>query len=127
MILYVNTTPNDFFELGLKDNNKFIVKKKFNSKRTQAEKLLPTIDKLLKASKLKLKDIKGIEVASRGGSFTSLRIGVVTANSLAYALGIAVTGEGRSRQKRNSGRLKLNPVKPEYESSPVITVKKRKI
>lgn len=104
----------------------FICKKKFSSRRTQAEKLLPSIAKLLKANQLKLSDLKGIEAANRGGSFTSLRIGAVTANALGYALAIPVKGENGRAEKFKSKRLNFNLVKPRYDSEPKITAKKIK-
>lgn len=126
MILYVNTTANNLVEIGLKDGGKFIARKKFSSDHTQAEKLLPGIAKLLKARKFKLSDLKGIEIANRGGSFTSLRIGVVTANALAYALRIPIEGDKGEAEKAKNGKLNLAIVRPEYESEPVITIKKTK-
>lgn len=126
MILYINTTANNLIEIGLKDGGKFIARKKFSSDHTQAEKLLPGIAKLLKTHKFKLSDLKGIEVANRGGSFTSLRIGVVTANALAYALGITIKGDKGEARKVKSGESNFDLVKPEYESEPVIIIKKTK-
>jgi len=97
--------------------------KKIKSDRTQAEKLLPAIDKLLKSSKLRLRNLNGIEVENRGGSFTSLRIGVVTANALAYALNIAVIGKGKANVVK-SKKKKFNIVGPLYDREPEITAKK---
>ena len=126
MILYINTTPEDLVEIGLKDNKgKFIAKKKFSSRRTQAEKLLPGIARLLKDKKFKLSDLKSLEVANQGGSFTSLRIGVVTANALAYALAIPARGEKSGRKKIKNGKFGFNVIRPAYGSEPKITVKKR--
>lgn len=124
MILYINTTANNLVVIGIKNKDRFIAKKKFVSNRTQAEKLLPSIDKMLKVNKLKLSDLESIEVANRGGSFTSLRIGVVTANALGYALSIPVSREGRKVKKSKGGKLKFNPVRPEYDSEPEIIAKK---
>lgn len=125
MILYIDTTQNNLIEIGLKDKNKFIVKKKFSSRRTQAEKLLPAIAKLLKDNQLKLSDLKSLEVANQGGSFTSLRIGVVTANALAYALAIPIRGDKDRAKKVKNGKFSSNVVGPEYGGEPKITVKKR--
>ncbi|MFH1583463.1 MAG: hypothetical protein ABIB72_04095 [Candidatus Falkowbacteria bacterium] len=126
MILYINTTQNNSIEIAVKDKNKLIAVKKFKSHRAQAEKLLPAIDKLLKNSKLKLSDLSSIEIENRGGSFTSSRIGVVTANALAYALGIAVAGKGKTKIVQ-SGKKKFNVVEPLYNREPEITAKKNKL
>lgn len=126
MILYINTTPNDFFELGLKAKGGFIDKRKHESRRTQSEKLLPAIVKLLKDNKLELSDLHGIEADNRGGSFTSLRIGLATANALAYALAIPAAGESGWAKRIKSGESGFKVVKPEYAGRPEITVKKSK-
>jgi hypothetical protein len=125
MTLYINTSQNNLIEIAIKNKNKFIFKKRFSSYRTQAEKLLPAIEKIFKNNKLKLSDLKKIEVANSAGSFTSLRIGVVTANALGYALGIAVFGtKGESKVRRDGVNTGFNMVEPLYSSEPVITAKK---
>ena len=124
MILYNNTTPHDFFEIGVKDKNRFIAKKSFKAARQQAEKLLPAIIKLLKVNRLKLSALEGIEVANQGGSFTSLRIGVMTANALGYGLGIAVRGDAGKTKTINQGQNSFKVVNPLYASEPTITKKK---
>jgi hypothetical protein len=93
--------------------------------------------------------LKGIAVVCGPGSFTSLRIGVSTANALAYALGVSVVGVGKdepldkvaglfsrvrpgrktldSRPRFREGRLYRgndNIVLPEYGQEPNITMKK---
>ncbi|MFH0973018.1 MAG: hypothetical protein V1768_03475 [Patescibacteria group bacterium] len=89
----------------------------------QAEKLLPAIDKLLKKNKIKLSDIKKIQVENQGGSFTALRIGVVTANALGYALGIPVEGtqklENRQQitdSRNQKSKNNFSVVEPIYTS-----------
>ncbi|MFA5359345.1 MAG: tRNA (adenosine(37)-N6)-threonylcarbamoyltransferase complex dimerization subunit type 1 TsaB [Patescibacteria group bacterium] len=124
MTLYINTTQNNLVEIALKNKGKFIVVKKFKSDRTQAEKLLPAIEKLLKTNKIKLSNLKGIEVANGGDSFTSLRIGVVTANALAYALNIAVAGDNGKNKIVRSGKRSFKVVNPAYNREPDITEKK---
>lgn len=134
MILHIDTTNNDLVAIAVKDKNKLVAVKKFKSHRTQAEKLLPAIKKLLKANKLKLSNLGSIEVENSGGSFTSLRIGVVTANALGYALGIPVIGSKKFPPKADQplagakspgGRSKkLTVVEPIYDREPEITAKK---
>lgn len=122
MTLYIDTTQNNLIEISLKDKTgRVIAAKKFKSHRTQAEKLLPAVEKLLKANRLKLKDIKRIEAANNGGSFTSLRIGVVTANALGYALKVGVKGDKGTKAKG----VKFSVVEPLYDREPEITKKRR--
>jgi tRNA threonylcarbamoyladenosine biosynthesis protein TsaB len=125
MTLYIDTTNNDKIIIALKKQGRVIIKKELVAERAQAEKLLPAIDKLLKNNQLDLKTIKKMEVANSGGTFTALRIGVVTANTLAYALGIPVcgtSGQGATVRTRNN---RFTIVKPIYSRAPNITKKKK--
>jgi len=121
MILFINTNNDGGIKLALKQGSKSVAEKMFKAERLEAEKLLPAVEVLLKAKKINLKQIKKIEVANRGGSFTSLRIGVVTANALGYALGIPVKGGQKSEVKSK----KFSVVEPFYDREPEITIKKR--
>ena len=122
MILYINTTESDSIKFALKRSGRVLAEKKVKAERLEAEKLLPAIEAMLKAKKINLKQIKKIEVANRGGSFTSLRIGVVTANALGYALGIPVKGGQKSEVKSK----KFSVVEPFYDREPEITARKKK-
>lgn len=94
MILYIDTVLNDKILLALLKEKagsfKIISVKEIKAPRLQSEKLLPSIDTLLKKNNFSAKNIKKIIVNNHGGSFTSLRIGVITANALAFALKIPV-------------------------------------
>lgn len=59
---------------------------------THSERLMPTIDRLLKEASLSIGNIQGIALAWGPGSFTGLRIGVSTVKGLAYALRVPVVG-----------------------------------
>ncbi|KKR21470.1 MAG: Glycoprotease family protein [Parcubacteria group bacterium GW2011_GWE2_39_37] len=121
MILFIDTIAGDNIILALKKGKDVLARKEFEARRQQAEKLLPEIDKLLKKQRLTLKDIEKIEINNSGGSFTSLRIGVVTANALAYAIGVPIAGVA-GKTKKTKG---IQIVAPEYNQEPVITVKKK--
>lgn len=133
MILYIDTTQGSEIEIAIKDGDNIVIEKKFEAPRVQAEKLLPEIDKLLNSSinsehgkqKLNLKDLTGIEVNNSGGSFTALRIGIITANALGYSLGIPVRGTG-NREKGTKNKLDFDVVQPNYDRDPEITQKKKK-
>ncbi|MCG2701222.1 hypothetical protein L6267_03590 [Candidatus Parcubacteria bacterium] len=120
MTLYINTTQGHNIEVAIKKGDKILAKKKFSAKFRQAEKLLPEIKKILDKSMLKLSNIEKIQVVNEGTdktSFTALRIGVVTANALGYALGVPVIGCRMS----DVGCRKFNIVKPIYCKEPNIT------
>lgn len=123
MILYINTTASDEILLSLSDSGRVLVSKKIKSLRQQSEKLLPSIEKLLLSKKIKLTSLKKIVVANFGGSFTALRIGVITANALAYALDIPV--ESESKLKKNKTFSKYSLVEPIYDREPNIGISKK--
>jgi tRNA threonylcarbamoyl adenosine modification protein YeaZ len=126
MILIIDTSNNKVIKLFLEENNKTVKKKTIIADRQQAEKLLPAIELLLKSAKADLREIEKIKVAHKGNSFTSLRIGVLTANALAYALGVRV--ETLEISKNKVKKLKdFNIVIPEYNSDPDIKIKKNEL
>ena len=122
MELIINTSENQNILIELSANKQTLAKKEFEAAFTQAEKLLPEIDLLLRSIDKTPQDLKKIKVANNGGSFTALRIGIVTANTLAYSLGIPVSSlDGKSLRIDN-----IEMVKPEYSSEPNITIGKKK-
>jgi tRNA A37 threonylcarbamoyladenosine modification protein TsaB len=128
MTLYINTASHDEIIIALfKDKVDFnnpaelIARKKFKAPRRQAERLLPAIDALFKAAKIKKAALKKIVVADRGGSFTSLRIGVITANALGYALKIPVEAEAGPKKIGPKNSLSAySLVAPVYDQEPQI-------
>lgn len=122
MILYINTSDREEIKIGLKEGEKFVTEKVYEAKFRQAEKLLTGIEKMLTTAKKKLSDIEAIEVENHGGSFTSLRIGVITANALGFALGIPVT----SAAGGDVATADFSIVEPRYDQEPTITIQKNK-
>lgn len=92
MILIINTADSEKVIIGLANNLGLLKKKQFNAKYQQSEKLLPAITKLLASAKVSLKDLRGVIVVIGPGPFTALRVGVVTANTLAYSLQVPNIG-----------------------------------
>lgn len=178
MILFINTASPEIITLALLNKKgEVLVKKNIKAKYKQSEKLLVGIEKLSppdyqqrkisatqiggcpkgKIKKLSNKEIKGrlkkIEgiIAVKGpGSFTALRIGLTTANTMAFALEIPIVGvmdgelekmvgEGMKKLQglieaphphkilAGQGRLnqRLKYVMPEYGMEPNITIKKQ--
>ncbi len=116
MNLYIDTSKNEYFQLALKDEGQLIDQIKVEAKFKQSEKLLLSIDKLLAKNKTNIKQLEKLIVEDVGEGFSALRIGVVTANALAYGLGIpceTVNGE-------EIKTAKFNLVKPKYNQEPNI-------
>ncbi len=91
MILIINTAVEDSFVIALANRKGILIsQKKVLGKYVQAEKLLPSIDAMLKKNKVKQGDLTGIVVVKGPGGFTALRIGVITANSFSFALGLPI-------------------------------------
>jgi len=126
MILFINTATDDK-EISLIKNKKIIKKIIFQKRFGEAENLLLMIDKLLKEGKTKIKDLKRIIAVKGPGNFTSLRIGILIANTLAYTLKIPVYGikldelDGLLSLKFKSRKIEF--VLPFYGKDPSITLK----
>jgi len=129
MHLYLNTTERDSFRVALVDKGVVKKDKTISSARTHSEKLLKTINQLLAQTKKSVRDIRGIAVVKGPGSFTSLRVGVATANALGFALGVPVLGVSKDFKTASAVRWpkkkKIQLVIPEYGSEPHITGPKR--
>jgi len=61
-----------------------------NVEATHSERLLPTIDRMLRDAGVGLDALSGLAVSIGPGSFTGLRIGLSTVKGLAYATGLPV-------------------------------------
>lgn len=137
MILVIDTTPEESFAIALaKSHGVLVYRKKIQGRFTQAEKLLPVIEKMLKIKNVKFDDLSGISVVKGPGGFTAVRIGVITANVLAYALRIPVVGFKQNEFKsynnlslKSAKRLKRarlrSMVVPYYGREPNITKPKK--
>lgn len=69
----VNKEPDFLYRLGKSDHQAYII---------------TLIDELLKKNKTELKELKGIIIGVGPGSYTGLRVGVMTAKMLSYSTGI---------------------------------------
>ncbi|OGF28465.1 hypothetical protein A2331_05120 [Candidatus Falkowbacteria bacterium RIFOXYB2_FULL_34_18] len=128
MILHIDTSDKSRIFVAILDKNKEIGSSTIDAGFQHCEKLLPEIDNLLKGLKFSLKGIKGVNVVNYGASFTSLRIGVITANAMGYALGIPVYAVDKNNVKKKGGVGKeFSIVKPEYGGVPNILISKRSV
>jgi tRNA threonylcarbamoyladenosine biosynthesis protein TsaB len=116
-------------------NNSFSIISKYSFKRNyhQAEKLLPSIDRLFKKNKKITADLKGVAVITGPGPFTALRVGITIANTMAFALKISVVGIKLDEFKNTKELIELSYKKfkkaklkkiaiPFYGKEPNITI-----
>nr|MDD2807104.1 tRNA (adenosine(37)-N6)-threonylcarbamoyltransferase complex dimerization subunit type 1 TsaB [Patescibacteria group bacterium] len=136
MILLINTAESAVVFVGLLNNGILIDSLILSGHQRQSDKLLALIDKILRNNKVKLATIKGIAVVKGPGSFTSLRIGVVVANTLAWSLKLPILGvlvsdfESKSKIVKLENKIKAAQgkapkiIEPVYGAEPNITLKK---
>ena len=138
MILYIDTTNGTHIVIALSDKDNIVARRKLKAQHRQAEKLLPAIDKLISKvhKNVDLTSLTGIVVVSGPGPFTATRIGVTTANALAYGLNIKImslraddfdsTADMVVKGSQKLKKAKLGGViEPFYEREPNITISKK--
>jgi tRNA threonylcarbamoyladenosine biosynthesis protein TsaB len=90
-ILAFDTSTN-ISSIAIADELGIIGEYNLTHKMDLSQRMMPNILALLKDCKLSMKDLDAVAVSLGPGSFTGLRIGVVTAKTLAQALNVHVTG-----------------------------------
>ena len=92
--LFINTVdPQN--KIVLVHHGKILGQKTWKAHQNEANKLLPALQKLFQTAKKKWTDLTHILVVQGPGKFTSTRIGITVANTLAYELKIPVRGIDR--------------------------------
>jgi len=98
MYLFIDTSDVEELVVALvNDRCDFLAEKRVGAKYKHSEKLLSEIRKLGNWEIRKIK-LEGIIVVKGPGSFTALRIGVATANALAFGMGVRVVGVKRKKE-----------------------------
>jgi len=138
MYLYLDTANADTLAIAVVSPAGRVATQLSNPARfRQMEELLPLVDQALKKNRLKLSDLTGVAVRQGPGGFTSLRIGVTTANVLAYALKLPILGLKLQDGYDLAAMLRVLPqlmkkakkelvIKPIYNRPPNITQSKNR-
>lgn len=87
MLLLAFDTATDTATVALVNGDRVL-----GERRTSAARLLVEVDSLVSAAGIERADLEGIAVGTGPGRYTSLRMGLVTARTLSFALGIPVAG-----------------------------------
>jgi tRNA threonylcarbamoyladenosine biosynthesis protein TsaB len=90
MFLYLDTTSECTTIMLFDKNGIFFDSKKWQSQRNQSEELLLKINSILLKNNFDKSKLKGIIVNTGPGSYTGLRVGLSTANTLAFSLNIPI-------------------------------------
>lgn len=129
MTILTIRTDNPKAEIGLFEDHKESIYKKWEAHRQLAETIHEQIAINLKFVGKDWQDLEGIVVFQGPGSFTGLRIGVSVANALAYSLGIPIVAASDDWLKLGVDRLLAGEsdktVLPQYGAPVHITAPKK--
>lgn len=123
-MIFALKTDNSTAELAVfSDNGELLNEKKWLAERRLAKELLGEIEEIIEG---KWEELTGIIVFQGPGSFTGLRIGITTVNTMAYAQNIPIIGvKGEDWVKTGLKRLQNSEndkiVLPEYGGEANIT------
>ena len=130
-ILYINSIEAEpkltLFDL---ENFEQVSEKVITDKNQLSETILIEIDQILKKSNIKKSDLAAIVANVAPGSYTGARIGITTANFLAFSLDIPIFPTiDETLSKKYLSELKITgefnaPVLPTYKAPPFITKSK---
>ena len=126
MLILTIRTDQPQAELGLYDDIRSVDYEKWLAHRQLAETIHQKINNLLQRQDKTLNDIRAMVVFRGPGSFTGLRIGITTANALAYALSLPIVAAG-GLDWQESGIAKVlkgandKLIVPEYGALPHIS------
>ncbi len=84
-------TSNQILTVSLGDDDQIMGSHLLAIKKNHSLSLMPTVDQLMKECGVTPQELGQIVIAKGPGSYTGLRIGVTTAKTLAWTLGIELT------------------------------------
>ncbi len=125
MILYIDTSKEEAEIVLYNSQGNIVDQKKWLSAQNQSEELLEKINCLLKKNKISRNDLSKITVCPGPGSYTGLRVGLSTANALAFSLSIPIQavkkGQNINSVLSNIGPRRFKSINPIYKFPPKIT------
>jgi len=91
-VLLAFDTATPLVSVALHDGSRVVVELSSSQPMKHGEQLAPLIEQALDQTWIKRTDLTGIAVGVGPGPFTGLRVGLVTARTLGFVLGIPVYG-----------------------------------
>src|SRR5438270_12061032 len=92
MILAIDTSTDQASIALYRAGEGVIAEQSWRSGRQQTVQLVPGVQRLMALAGSTVRDVTGVAVATGPGSFSGVRIGISTAKSMAYALGVPLWG-----------------------------------
>jgi tRNA threonylcarbamoyladenosine biosynthesis protein TsaB len=92
MILSIDTSTETISIAIYKPSWGVLFEQSWVSGREQTTQLLPGVQRAMSAVNVAVRDLTGVAVATGPGSYSGVRIGISTAKTLAYTLGIPLWG-----------------------------------
>lgn len=109
MKLLAFDTSSDALSLAVWVNGSILKEIHHRSQERHSSVLIPAVEKILKSAKLGIADIDVIAVGLGPGSFTGIRVAVVTAKMLAFALNKKIVGVSSLEAIARSSLSKEHP------------------
>jgi tRNA threonylcarbamoyladenosine biosynthesis protein TsaB len=91
-VLLAFDTATPFVAVGLHDGDVVVAERRSEQRMKHGEQLAPMIERVLAEAGAVRQDVTAIAVGVGPGPFTGLRVGLVTARTLAFVLDVAVYG-----------------------------------
>ncbi len=102
--------------VALVDEDKVLGEVITNLKENHSIRLMPAVDKLMKDAGVHPKELQKVVVAHGPGSYTGVRIGVTTAKTLAWTLGIPLVGVSSLEVLAQNGRYFNGVISPIFDA-----------
>ncbi|MDQ0300416.1 tRNA threonylcarbamoyladenosine biosynthesis protein TsaB [Salibacterium salarium] len=102
-ILAIDTSTH-VMGIALAEDDKLLAEYTTNFKKNHSLRLMPAINQMLTELEIDPKQLDAIAVAKGPGSYTGVRIGVTTAKTMAWSLGIPVYGISSLQMLARNGR-----------------------
>ena len=97
MILVLDTATRTPVVAVAATDGTVVAERRWQSRHRHGEELLGRLEETLAEIGAGRRDLTGVVVGTGPGSFTGLRIGLATAKTIAYALGIPIVGVSSTR------------------------------
>ncbi len=91
-ILYIDTSNSEKIQLALSVGDKIFKKSQKIKRGEMSNNLLSLISQILECHSMTINQLSGICIYCGPGPYTSIRVGISTANTLSYVLNIPIFG-----------------------------------